>query len=365
EGQDIFEEVLEMLSYLTYYGTGISERLWALWPQIEAAVNEWAVDYWENILVPLDNYISKDTERFLSCAAPDYRTSLFGMVRGALTGEGYGERDVVPAAKLLEVVLQNCRGRVDAWVGPYLQLAVGKLQSATNRTLKDTLVLVVANALYYNATLALGVLAQMGCVGSFFSAWFAAIFATKKSGKPKHFRRQHDKKVCVLGLVSLLAVPEEALPAEVKAGLPQVQAGVMRLLLALKEQQAEAEELAKEEDDEEDDEEEEDGDIEDEEEDDDEVIRAARRGARDLLGDGDSEGEDSDDEFTDDEEVHTPIDPVDPYVFFADALSGLQQHMPARYQQLLSACDAGTQAALAGMMAYAAELRSKPQKETG
>ncbi len=44
-------QVLEMLSYLTYYGSGISDRLWALWPQIEAAVNEWAVDYWENILV--------------------------------------------------------------------------------------------------------------------------------------------------------------------------------------------------------------------------------------------------------------------------------------------------------------------------
>lgn len=128
-------QVLEMLSYLTYYGPSISERLWGLWPQIEAAVNEWAVDYWENILVPLDNFISRDTERFLTCTAPDYKASLFGMVRGALQGD-YGERDVVPAAKLLEVVLQNCRGRVDAWVGPYLQLALGRLNTATNRTLK-------------------------------------------------------------------------------------------------------------------------------------------------------------------------------------------------------------------------------------
>lgn len=44
-------QVLEMLSYLTYYGQSISERLWSLWPQIETAVNEWAFDYWENILV--------------------------------------------------------------------------------------------------------------------------------------------------------------------------------------------------------------------------------------------------------------------------------------------------------------------------
>ncbi len=43
---------------------------------------------------------------------------------------------MVPAAKLLEVVLQNCRGRVDGYVVPYLQLALAKLQTATNRTLK-------------------------------------------------------------------------------------------------------------------------------------------------------------------------------------------------------------------------------------
>lgn len=41
-----------MLSYLTYYGPpGISDRLWSLWPQLEAAVQEWAADYWENLLV--------------------------------------------------------------------------------------------------------------------------------------------------------------------------------------------------------------------------------------------------------------------------------------------------------------------------
>ncbi|GIL84239.1 hypothetical protein Vretimale_15865 [Volvox reticuliferus] len=361
EGQDVFEEVLEMLSYLTYYGKSISDRLWALWPQIEAAVKDWAGDYWENILVPMDNFISRDPERFLTYTAPDYKSSLFGMVQSALASD-FSDRDVVPAVKLLEVVLQNCRGRVDEWVGPYLQLALNKLQTATNRTLKDTLIMVVANALYYNATLTLGLLVQMGVVGQFFAAWFASIFANKKSGKPKHFRRMHDKKVCVLGLVSMLAVPEEALPAEIKAGLAQVQAGVMRLLLALKDQQAEAEADAAREDEEDEDEQEEgeeDGDIgEDDEDEDEELNKALRRGARDILGDGSDE--DSDDEFTDDEEVRTPIDPVDPFVFFADALSGLQQHMPIRHQQLMAACDANTQVALAGMVAYAAELRDKP-----
>ncbi|KXZ43736.1 hypothetical protein GPECTOR_81g184 [Gonium pectorale] len=158
EGQDVFEEVLEMLSYLTYYGSGISERLWSLWPQIESAVNEWAV-----------------------------------------------------------------------------------------------------------------------------------------------------------------------------------QAGVMRLLLALKDQQAENEAAAKaeaEDDDEEEDDEEEE--IEEDDEEDEDINKALRRGARDILeGDGSEDG--SDDEFTDDEEVRA-----------------------WGHQQLLAACDANTQAALAGMVAYAEALRNKP-----
>ena len=37
----------------------ISEQMWSLWPQLIAAFHEWAVDYFENLLVPLDNFISR------------------------------------------------------------------------------------------------------------------------------------------------------------------------------------------------------------------------------------------------------------------------------------------------------------------
>jgi hypothetical protein len=55
-----------------------------------------------------------------------------------------------------------------------------------------------------------------------------------------------------LGLLSLLTCPAEALPAEVAASLHLVTGGVVRLLVALKEQkeQAEAEEDEEDEDDE-------------------------------------------------------------------------------------------------------------------
>ena len=67
---------------------------------------QWGIDYWENILIPLDNMISRGTEVFLTSREPDYLASAYTMVQQSLTNEDYGEREVVSAAKLLEVILQ-------------------------------------------------------------------------------------------------------------------------------------------------------------------------------------------------------------------------------------------------------------------
>ncbi len=226
------------------------------------------------------------------------------MVEHSLSGD-FHETDIICAPKLLSVVLQCCRGAVDRWVEPYVRLALNRLSTAEKRPLKDELLLVVANALYYNAELTLGALTRMGVMQELFTGWFTMIFERRwgarkpsayhaccfasnypisnaclihvagptykmhhygscpnhtcsagrhrpKGTKPAHFRQQQDKKVCVLGLASILAVPDAALPPEVASGLPQLLAGIMKLLMDLKAQQDEAEERANEDADEED-----------------------------------------------------------------------------------------------------------------
>ncbi|KAK3257312.1 hypothetical protein CYMTET_33436, partial [Cymbomonas tetramitiformis] len=66
EEQDVYEEVLDILSYLTYYSADISPALWKLFPIMCRAVKDWAMDYFENILVPLDNFIHRGNEMFVS-----------------------------------------------------------------------------------------------------------------------------------------------------------------------------------------------------------------------------------------------------------------------------------------------------------
>ena len=50
--------------------------------------------------------------------------------------------------------------------------------------------------------------------------------------------REHDKKVCILGMASLLTVSVIAMPPELQAGLDQVFRALLRLLVAFKDQHA-------------------------------------------------------------------------------------------------------------------------------
>lgn len=64
------------------------------------------------------------------------------------------------------------------------------------------------------------------------------IFRTSPTtNKARHFRRMYDKKVNVLGLSAVMGLPDAVLPSEVKAGLPQLMAGALTLLVRLRDQE--------------------------------------------------------------------------------------------------------------------------------
>ena len=60
------------------------------------------------------------------------------------------------------------------------------------------------------------ILSKHGVLGSVFSAWFQMLQKAGKSGKRVLFTRNVDKKICALGLMAILALPAEALPAELQ-----------------------------------------------------------------------------------------------------------------------------------------------------
>ncbi|XP_052142429.1 importin beta-like SAD2 [Oryza glaberrima] len=372
DGQDVYEEVLEIVSYMTFFSPSISLDMWSLWPLMMEALNDWAIDFFENILVPLDNYVSRGSDHFLACKNPDYQQSLWSALSSIMMDQNMEDSDIEPAPKLIEVVFQNCKGNVDQWVEPYLSLTIDRLRRAHKPYLKCLLVQVIANAFYYNPSLTLATLHKLGAVTEIFNIWFGMLEQVKKSGVRANFKREHDKKVCCLGLTSLISLPADHIPGE---ALNRIFKATLDLLVAYKEQVAESKKQDDADGDDMDgfdgDEDEDDDEVESEkemgldEEDADEVnslhlqkLAAEARGFQPA-----DEYDDSDDDFSDDEELQSPIDEVDPFILFVETVQGLQASDPIRFQSLMQTLDFRYQALASGIAQHAEERRVEIEKE--
>ncbi|KAG2296737.1 hypothetical protein Bca52824_043406 [Brassica carinata] len=369
DGQDVFEEVLEIASYMTFYSPNISLGIWSLWPLIVEALVDWAIDYFSNILVPMDNFISRGTAHFLTCKEPDYQQSLYNVLSTLMTDRNIEDSEIESAPKLIEVVFQNCKGHVDHWVEPYLRLTIDRLQRAETSYLKSLLVQVVANMLYYNPSLTFGVLHNTGLTSIVFDLWFLMLQQKKKSGLPANFKREHDKKVCCLGLTSLLALPGGQFPDE---AMQRVFRATLDLLVAYKNQLAEAAKVTEVDcEDEmnglESNDDESDGEMGmDDTEDGDEAesmklqkLAAQAKSFRYV----DEDDDDSDDDCNDDDEFQSPIDEVDAFVFFVDAIRAMQASDAQRFQNLNQSLDFTYQAIANGIAQHAEVRRVEIEKE--
>lgn len=374
DGQDVFEEVLEMVSYMTFYSPAISLEMWSLWPLMTASLNEWAIDYFDNILVPLDNYISRGTAHFLACKEPDYQQSLWNMLSSIMADKNMEDNDIQPAPKLIQVMFQNCKGQVDQWVEPYLRITIERLRRVEKSSLRCLLMEVIADALYYNGSLTLGILHSLGVSSEIFNLWLQMLQEVKKSGVRANFKREFEKKVCCLGLTSLIALPEEQLPAD---ALGRVFCATLELLASYKAQVAEAKKEAEAEsddvmdgfqtdDEEEDESDREMGDDDDEEEEGDEAdsrkLKKLAAQAKGLQPD-DEDADDSDDDYSDDESMQSPIDDVDPFIFFVETVKGMQVANPARFQNLMQMMDFNHQALANGIAQHAEQRKIEIEKE--
>ncbi|KAJ1435471.1 Importin-beta, N-terminal domain [Sesbania bispinosa] len=313
DGQEVFEEVLEIVSYMTFFSPTISLDMWSLWPLMMEALADWAIDFFPNILVPLDNYISRGTAHFLTCKEPDYQQSLWNMISSIMADKNMEDNDIVPAPKLIEVVFQNCRGQVDHWVDPYLRITVERLHRTEKSYLKCLFMQVIADALYYNAALTLSILQKLGVASEIFHLWFHLLQQVKKSGVRANFKREHEKKVCCLGLTSLLALPADQLPGE---ALGRVFRATLDLLAAYKDQ----------------------------------------------VADGD-DGDEADAITLRKLAEQSPIDEVDPFVLFVDTIKVIQSSDPLRFENLTQTLEFNYQALANAVAQHAEQRRAEIEKE--
>uniref|UniRef100_A0A7N8XLP3 Importin 7 n=1 Tax=Mastacembelus armatus TaxID=205130 RepID=A0A7N8XLP3_9TELE len=278
----------------------------------------------------LHNYVTVDTDTLLSDTK--YLEIIYNMCKKVLTGDP-GEDPECHAAKLLEVIILQCKGRgIDQVVPLFVTAALERLTREVKTSELRTMCLQVAiAALYYSPPLLLNTLENLRfpnntepITNHFITQWLKDVDC---------FLGLHDRKMSILGLCALIDL--EHRPQAVNQVASQLLPAAILLFSGLKRAYAcRAEHENEEEDDDEDGEEDEDN----------EGQEYLEMLAKQAGEDGDDEDWEEDDaEETALEGYTTAVDDednlVDEYQIFKAILQNIQTRDPAWYQALTQALD--------------------------
>lgn len=345
DGIEFVDDILEMMTCFIFFGEGVSPFMWSLVPRIVTAFHDWAMDYMQNMLQPLDCIISKGTDVFLTCQNPNLMQMVLSMPK-ALLEDPQKEDDAKYGCQLLETILSYCKGRIDPVVVDIIKLIAQKLFVATNKQLKLLLCDVLGGCAFYNPVIFLETVKMGGpeFEQKLFGEWLKLVDDMTKVMK--------HQKIAVLGLGSLLQVPMANLPNLLRTSLGDVMNKLVQTLCTLK--------------------------IAVDGEDDDEAESEEEEEAVLDLNEDQDATEDMDDAFTfaqtlaqytqdgfdidvDNQNYTSPLDDEDAFIFFAQSLEMFSKREGAFYQQW--SANATLQPSLQLIMQQAQENRVKKEEE--
>ena len=160
----------------------------------------------------LDNVVSYGTEAFLS--NEKYQSMLFEIIQFSIFYENFGEFDQIHLCKLIESVLLNCRGKVDYFLPNFINFGLHLLRKEPKTVSGKVHVMqLLINCVLYNAQMSISILEQQDGLILFFTNWFEY---------SNLFKQVYDKKLCVLAINKILALPFDSLPAVLQSGYPKL-----------------------------------------------------------------------------------------------------------------------------------------------
>ncbi|XP_050096371.1 importin-7 [Anopheles aquasalis] len=197
---EFYEEAFALVCDLT--SKSISPDMWKLLEIIYELFQKNGADYFVDMMPALHNYITVDTPAFLS--NQNHVLAMYNMCKSILTSNNTEESEC-SAAKLLEVIILQCKGQIDNCIPSFVELALMRLTREVKTSELRTMCLqVVIAAIYYNPTLLLEILQNIP-------------IPVPDSSITDHFIRQwlhdfdcflgiHDRKLCIIGLCTLLSL---------------------------------------------------------------------------------------------------------------------------------------------------------------
>ncbi|KAJ2954128.1 hypothetical protein O0L34_g2350 [Tuta absoluta] len=368
---EYYEEAMTLLCNLTE--NSISEDMWKVLELLYQVFEKEGFDYFTDMMPVLHNYITVDTNAFLS--NENHILAMFNMCKAILNSDTEDESEIY-AAKLLEVMVLQCSGKIDNCLPSFVELVLNRLTRKVDTSeLRTMLLQVLIAILYCNPHLLFTILnkLQESVLGAsitehFIKQWISDIDCLVGL---------HDRKLCVLGICTLLEMgPQRPSLDEV---LPKLLPSCLVLFEGLKrayEARAEADDDSSDED--ADDEEEAEEVLSSDEDDIDDMnteylANLARMAVKNSTDQGvnltakieDYEDDEDDDDYEAEaiECYTTPLDetdcPVDEYVKFKNTLSALSTSEPALYHALTSSLTAEQQKQLNAVMVLADQRKAQ------
>ncbi|XP_023937974.2 importin-7 [Bicyclus anynana] len=348
---EYYAEAFTLLCNLT--AKTISEDMWKVLEMLYQIFTNEGTDYFIDMMPVLHNYITIDTNAFLS--NENHILAMFNMAKVVLNSDAEDESEVY-AAKLLEVIVLQCSGKIDNCLHSFVELVLGRLtRKVKTSELRTMLLQVLIAILYCNPHLLFTILNSLQ--ESVPNASITQHFIKQWIHDTDCFVGLHDRKLCVLGICTLLEMgPQRPSLDEI---LPKIIPSCLTLFDGLKrayEARAEADDTTSSEEDEADD---------DEEvlsSDDDDINQMSSEYLQNLammatknsaqqgvnvtakIEEYDSDDDDDDEDFEPDETAiecyTTPLDEddctIDEYIKFKNTLSNLSASEPALYHALTS-----------------------------
>ncbi|KAI9281483.1 armadillo-type protein [Sporodiniella umbellata] len=364
---DLYDEIFEIIDSCTFSAKRVTPTMWGVFELIYRAFKDSGIDYMEEMLPPLDNYISYGKDVFIQNSQVQHM--MFDIIDTVMKSDRAGEQDRICACKLMESVLLNCRGHIDACVAPFLNLAFQYIFTGSMKTteFKVHCIEVVVNCLYYNPVLTLRLLEENNWTQGFFTLWFNTL--------PK-FARVHDKKLVIVAISSLLELPADMVPNSLQAGWSQLLTFVVTVFQSLPKAMENRDNMEKLygnfDDDFGDeylsggDEDEIDDGVEDDDvpEDDNEYLEyLASQSAVPNQGENDFDDlGDYEEELEEEILFESPLDEIDPYVRFEQVFRNMQQTNSSSYTLLTKDLNAEQQNQIMSILNTAEQHRTAPPK---
>ncbi|XP_016521398.1 importin-8 isoform X5 [Poecilia formosa] len=224
---EFYEEILSLAFGLTCQT--ISPQMWQLLGILYEVFQHDCFDYFTDMMPLLHNYVTVDTDMLLS--NPKHLEVIYSMCKKVLTLDA-GDDAECHAAKLLEVIILQCRGRgIEQCIPLFVEAVLERLMRGVKSSELRTMCLqVVIAALYYNPALLIQTLDNMHFPHS--PQPITAHFINQWINDTEFFLGFHDRKMCIIGLTMLMELPSRPAALERVAG--QIIPSILLLFLGLK-----------------------------------------------------------------------------------------------------------------------------------